>query len=410
MSPVHPGSSLGHAASASSLAIDRVEAFVFRWPVRTPVRTSFGTMLDRPAVLVRVTDRDGAFGWGEAWCNFPACGAEHRARLVETVLAPLLVGATFDAPAAAFAALSQQTAVLALQSGEPGPLAQAIAAVDVACHDLVARRAGVPLWRWLARKEASVPNASVAVYASGINPDRPGGVVEALRRAGHVAFKLKVGFGEARDLANVADVRAAAGAEARVMADANQSWTLELAERMAGKLGRFALGWLEEPLRADRPWTEWQHLAVTAPMPLAAGENMIGSDAFDAMIASRAVAVIQPDPAKWGGITGTLDLIDRIAAAGLRFLPALSRRRRRPAGVGPSARGERPARRPARSRRQREPAAHIAVPAAGNACRGANPAGRSPRPRRGPRSCGATRRLRRKRRAVVTVWRVRRLG
>ena len=49
---------------------------MLRWPVRVPVRTSFGVMHDRPVVLVRVEDGEGAFGWGEAWCNFPACGAD----------------------------------------------------------------------------------------------------------------------------------------------------------------------------------------------------------------------------------------------------------------------------------------------------------------------------------------------
>ena len=52
------------------------------------------------------------------------------------------------------------------------------------------------------------------VYASGINPERPGDTVAALRAAGHAAFKLKVGFGAARDVENLAAVRAAAGAEA----------------------------------------------------------------------------------------------------------------------------------------------------------------------------------------------------
>ena len=91
-------------------AIARVEAHVLRWPVRVPVRTSFGVMHDRPAVLVRVEDGEGAFGWGEAWCNFPSCGAEHRARLIESVLAPLLVGRAFSTPQAAWWALTAQTA------------------------------------------------------------------------------------------------------------------------------------------------------------------------------------------------------------------------------------------------------------------------------------------------------------
>src|SRR5678816_599649 len=198
-------------------AIARVEVHVLRWPVRVPVRTSFGVMHDRPAVLVRVEDDEGAHGWGEAWCNFPACGAEHRARLIETVLAPLVVGRSFASARAAFDELSARTAVLAIQSGEPGPIAQAIAGVDIALHDLAARRAGLPLWRHL-RDEAGAPAGTAAtcdvpVYASGINPERPGDTVAALRQAGHTAFKLKVGFGEARDLDNLAAVRASAGAD-----------------------------------------------------------------------------------------------------------------------------------------------------------------------------------------------------
>jgi L-alanine-DL-glutamate epimerase-like enolase superfamily enzyme len=140
----------------SALCIDKVDAFVVRAPIAIPVRTSFGEMHERPAVFVRVTDRDGAVGWGEVWCNFPACGAEHRARLVETVLRPLLLGRSFAGPAAAFADLSQRTAVLAIQSGEPGPIAQTIAGVDLALWDLCARRAGQPLWRYLGGQSGQV--------------------------------------------------------------------------------------------------------------------------------------------------------------------------------------------------------------------------------------------------------------
>ena len=66
-----------------TLVIRRLQIFVYRAPIETPVMTSFGTMRDRPAVLVRIEDGDGCFGWGEVWCNYPTCGAEHRARLVE---------------------------------------------------------------------------------------------------------------------------------------------------------------------------------------------------------------------------------------------------------------------------------------------------------------------------------------
>jgi len=315
-------------------ALARVEAHVLRWPVQVPVRTSFGVMHDRPAVLVRVEDSEGAFGWGEAWCNFPACGAEHRARLIETVLAPLVIGRSFASPRAAFVALSERTAVLAMQSGEPGPIAQAIAAIDIAMHDLAARRAGLPLSRHLLGADAVtgvggraderagvVPARGVRVYASGINPDGAGEAVEALRRAGHTAFKLKVGFDHALDVANLAAVRAAAGTGAMIMVDANQAWDVDAAIDMSRRFAEHAPAWLEEPLRADRPWREWQRLAQATSIPLAAGENVSGSEAFDALIESRAIAIVQPDVAKWGGVSGMLDVSDRIAAAGLRFCP-----------------------------------------------------------------------------------------
>ncbi len=330
MRVVHPGKP--PTPLAAGRAIARLEAFVLRWPVREPVRTSFGTMLDRPALLVRVEDADGAHGWGEAWCNFPSCGGEHRARLIETVLAPLLVGRAFVSPAAAFDELSARTAVLALQSGEPGPLAQAIAGVDIALHDLTARRAGQPLWRVLrdaattsARRDGSdddgACSTTVPVYASGINPDDPAATVATLRRSGYTAFKLKVGFGAERDVANLAAVRAAVGDGTPLMVDANQAWDLETALGMAGRLAELRPAWLEEPLRADRPWSEWRQLAQAAPLPLAAGENAIGAAGFDALIASGTIAVVQPDLAKWGGISGVLRVIDRIAAAGLRYCP-----------------------------------------------------------------------------------------
>ncbi len=299
------------------LAIRRVEAFVFRHPVRVPVRTSFGIMRDRPAVFVRITGDDGAVGWGEVWCNFPACGAEHRAALVATVLAPLLEGGQFDGgPVQVFESISAQTAVLAIQSGEPGPIAQSIAGVDLALWDLCARRAGQPLWRHLGGTNGYIP-----VYASGINPDGCEAFALAQRAAGHRAFKLKIGFDAARDIANVQALRRTLGDEPPLMVDANQAWSLDEAGHMTERLNGFGLGWLEEPLRADRPWHEWQVLQARSPVPLAAGENMAGLDAFDAALQSQALSVVQPDAAKWGGISGNWPVIARILDAGLRFCP-----------------------------------------------------------------------------------------
>ncbi|MBK6650272.1 MAG: mandelate racemase/muconate lactonizing enzyme family protein [Betaproteobacteria bacterium] len=300
----------------SPLSIERVEAFTFRAPIATPVRTSFGEMHDRPAVFVRVTDTDGAMGWGEVWCNFPACGAEHRARLVETVMRPLLVGKSFTGPEEAYALLTERTAVLAIQSGEPGPIAQAIAGLDLALWDLCARRAKQPLWRYLGGT-----SDQVTVYASGINPDHPQDTVAACKAQGYTAFKLKIGFGQDRDLANLKAIRQQFGQDFNLMADANQAWSLNDACQMAPRLSEFALTWLEEPLRADRPVSEWQALGAACTTPLAAGENIMGEANFHDMLDHAPTKVIQPDIAKWGGISGCWPVIQAIQAKGRMYCP-----------------------------------------------------------------------------------------
>ncbi|HEY0879285.1 MAG TPA: mandelate racemase/muconate lactonizing enzyme family protein [Zeimonas sp.] len=302
--------------SAGTSRLRRIEAQVYRFPLQMPVRTSFGVMHARPALFVRVEDHDGAEGWGEVWCNFPGCGAEHRAQLIETVFAPLLDGRAVDDPAAVTAELDERTAVLAIQSGEPGPMQQCIAGIDIALWDLAARRAGTPLWRHLGGTDPEI-----GAYASGINPDDPAKTAVRCRDEGHRAFKLKVGFGERRDLENLRAMREALGPEAILAVDANQAWNIDTALAMGAQMERFDLAWLEEPLRADRPWSEWRRLSQATRIPLAAGENLAGFAQFDEALAQRACRVVQPDAAKWGGLSNCVELGRRIRAAKLRYCP-----------------------------------------------------------------------------------------
>ena len=311
-----PLPSAATARSTLSLRLVSLQAFVLRCPSPVPVRTSFGTMHDRPAVFVRAESADGAVGWGEIWCNFPACGAEHRARLLDTVVAPLLLNHDFADPAQAYAHATRKTEVLALQSGEPGPMAQVISGVDLALWDLCARRAGLPLFRLLGGRQARVP-----VYASGINPEGALAVVERKHAQGYRAFKLKIGFDDAQDIANLGALRSWLGPEATLMADVNQAWDLPHALAMLPQLVAYSLAWLEEPLRTDSSLADWQQLRSQSGIPLAAGENLMGAARFAQALDSQAFGVLQPDIAKWGGISGCWPVIQTILESGTRFCP-----------------------------------------------------------------------------------------
>jgi D-galactarolactone cycloisomerase len=302
--------------ATAPLQLRALTAHVFRYPLRTPVVTSFGAMRDRPMVLVRAEDVDGAIGWGEVWCNFPAVGAEHRARLVESVLAPLVVAREFRDPPEAFDWMTLRTSILAIQSGEPGPFAQAIAGTDIALWDLAARRARIPLWRMLGGR-----SPDVRVYASGLDPERPVELAKHAHDRGFRAFKLKIGFDSSRDVANVHALRDALGADAELMVDANQAFDPGTAIGMAHRLETLGLRWFEEPLRADLPWPAWRALRDATSIPLAGGENIAGDAAFDAALAAGMLSVVQPDIGKWGGFTRNVPLARRVLGAGRRLCP-----------------------------------------------------------------------------------------
>ena len=268
-----------------SVHLKSVTAHVFRAPIETPVMTAFGIMRDRPMVLVRAEDHDGVVGWGEVWCNFPQVGAEHRARLVDSAVAPLAIERAFQHPTHVFEHLTERLAVLAIQSGEAGPFAQAIAGVDTAVWDLVARKIGEPLWRVLGGN-----SPTISVYASGLNPTSPQILAQHKWDEGYRAFKLKIGFGRAGDIANLEALRTVLGADVDLMVDANQAWTVEEAISLLPALEPFKLKWLEEPIRADRPWSDWRRLKSATSIPLAAGENIYGTAAFDAALASETLS------------------------------------------------------------------------------------------------------------------------
>lgn len=307
-----PGSPAIDPFTIESLTVD-----VYRAPMTRPVRTSFGSMGDRPAVVVTVRSTDGIQGYGEVWCNFPDPAAGYRADLIAGVLAPAIVGRPWPGPEAVFDHLSERFRLLAIQAGEPGPFAQCIASIDIALWDMAARRARLPLWRFL----GGSGSGRVPAYASGIGPEDPAAQAAAARTEGHRAFKLKVGFGLERDLDNLSAMREELGSDATIAVDANQAWSPEEARRMIQAIAFHHPAWVEEPIAVDRPESDWVGLASDSPVPLAGGENLYGEQAFRKAIEAGALAVIQPDVTKWGGITGCLPVARRILGAGRRYCP-----------------------------------------------------------------------------------------
>jgi L-alanine-DL-glutamate epimerase-like enolase superfamily enzyme len=283
----------------------------------------YGSQAFRSAIFVKLTDADGVSGWGESFANWPPFAAEHRARVVDQVLAPRAKGKKFESPAQLTQALTEGVAIQRIKSDERGPFDQAIAAVDIAAWDLVARRQRLPLFELLAKQfePRSKIAPGVEVYASGLTSPTIDKFLPRARALGINIFKLKIGFDPKDDLKSVLRLRKAAGEKSIIRVDVDQAWTLEEAKVRVRPLENLGLEWIEEPLRADRPIKEWLDFAGVCSIPIAAGENIRGVEDFRAALASGVFSILQPDIIKWGGLTDGLIVAKLVEDARKRFCP-----------------------------------------------------------------------------------------
>jgi D-galactarolactone cycloisomerase len=74
-------------------------------------------------------------------------------------------------------------------------------------------------------------------------------------------------------------------------------------------------------MRVDTADRQWRDLANAAPMPVAGGENFTTAEMFAEAIASGAYGIIQPDVAKWGGISGCFEVGRKALDAGRTYCP-----------------------------------------------------------------------------------------
>ena len=190
-------------------------------------------------VLVRVVTEDGVEGYGEitataAWSGEDEVTATH---FVRNVFAPLLRGR----PLFPIAALMKEFDRVVRGN------AFTKAGVNTALWDALGRTVGLPVCELLGGPfRRDVP---VKISLSGDGADIEAGF-ETAQNLGFRAFKVKVGRDPDADAARVARVRALAGPDAFVGADANGGWPRPVALRAVRRLQQSALAFIEQPVDA----------------------------------------------------------------------------------------------------------------------------------------------------------------
>lgn len=287
-----------------SITIAKVEVIPLRAAGGVSPRMALGTMPSRPALLIRIADTAGCFGWGEVWANFPPRANVHKAHLIEDVVVEHLSGKSFINPSEIDTQLRKALSIYFLHIGQLKIFEHILAGIDTALWDLALRSDGQTFVDFM-----GLECTTAQCYATSINAEDLDELVPKHSALGQKYYKLKIGFAEHGNREIVEKASQLCPSGSRVMVDSNQSWTLDQATQSLAALEDLSPYFAEEPLPANAPKSDWEALAHSTTIPIAGGENIYGIDEFLEM-ANAGMVVLQPDCAKWGGISGALALAD----------------------------------------------------------------------------------------------------
>ncbi len=220
--------------------------------------------------------------------------------------------------------------------GGHGERSVAVGVMDMALHDLAAKAAGVPLYRWISDHYGDGdPDSDVFVYAAGgyYAPGKTLADLQAEMRGfldgGYEVVKMKIGgAGLDEDLRRIeAVLQVLDGDGGRLMVDANGKFDLDTALEYGRAIDGYGLFWYEE---AGDP-LDYRLNAVLSESyanPVATGENLFSLQDARNLIRYGGMRpdrdFIQVDPALSYGLTEyrrVLDMLKRHGWSSRRCVP-----------------------------------------------------------------------------------------
>ena len=286
------------------MTIDSIELREIHLPLIHFFETSFGRTTARRIILARVIDRDGAEGWGECTAGE---GPFYSEEWTETAWATLK---DFLAPMVAGKEIENAASIFDLMKSVRGHR-MAKAAIETACWDLEAKRAGAPLWKHLGGVQTEIPcGVSIGIQNS------PAELIEKIKKelnAGYQRIKIKIKPGW--DLDIIRRVREEFP-DIKLMGDANSAYSLADVDLLK-QLDEFKLMMLEQPLAHDDMF-DHAELQKQIKTPVCLDESVkTPADAKHA-IALRACRIIN---VKIGRVGGAYILLSKIYLNGLFIFP-----------------------------------------------------------------------------------------
>lgn len=292
----------------SSPTIQGFRVRAVRVPMTEPHQTASGVITESPLVLTDVITDTGISGHSIVF-TYTAAALKPTAELIQNF--ETLVKGDVLAPAEVEQKLAKRFRLL----GTQGLVGIALAAIDMALWDALARVHSMPLVRLLGGLEKPVRPYGAVGY-DGVEGCAKAAEDWATR--GFTGIKAKIGYPTVQeDVAVVRAMRKAAGDDMAIMVDYNQCLTPTEAVERLRILDDEGLTWVEEPTLAH-DYAGHALVAREARTPIQCGENWWGTLDMQHAIEAQASDFVMPDVMKIGGVTGWLRAATLAHTKGIR--------------------------------------------------------------------------------------------
>ncbi len=258
------------------------------------------------SLYIRVTTSSGVVGWGESFGT--------GRPMVEAAFAHWIRRLAVGQSALDEGLLPRIERMLVSLS-RSGPLAHALAGLDIALWDIRGKIAGVPVAALL----GGAKRTRVECYASLLQYyGKPEYIKRNTARAlerGYRQIKLHERTAEA-----VAAARTEIGPDIPLMVDTNCAWTPDEAEAAVQAMTPYRPFWVEEPIYPPDDFEALARLRSATGVPMAIGENATSLRDFRRMVTLGKADYIQPSIVKLG-ITAMAKVAAEVEQAGALCVP-----------------------------------------------------------------------------------------
>lgn len=275
--------------------------------LKDPITISLGTIDHSISAIVKIETDEGLVGYGEGSPGILITG--------ETLKGTTECIELFEKQLIGIDPLDIEK-VHSVMNSIAAHAPSAKTAVDIACYDLLGKKADLPLYKLLGGFASTVKtDMTIGLDTPEVMKDK----AELAISQGFDTLKIKVGTGSDSDIARLKAIREVVGSQVKIRLDANQGWKPKEAVNMINRLSEYDIELVEQPV-AYHDIDGLAFVTKNVATPIMSDESCFNSKDALRLVRAHAVDFVNIKLMKCGGIHEAIKINSICEAAGIECM------------------------------------------------------------------------------------------